>query len=71
MYLHLHIPLKASDKRWPCDVGAWQVNDILMTVSKESRELEDRVEDYVSFMKQYKCAPYLLDRVTAAKHSRE
>jgi hypothetical protein len=32
-----------------------QVNDILMTVSKESRELEDRVESYVSFMKQYKC----------------
>ncbi len=41
-----------------CKADVWplcsQVNDIIMTVSRESRELEDRVEDYVSFMKTYK-----------------
>ena len=31
-----------------------QVNDILMTASRESRELENHVEKYVSFMKAYK-----------------
>ncbi len=31
-----------------------QVNDILMTASRESRELENHVEKYVSFMKTYK-----------------
>jgi hypothetical protein len=45
---------KDNVKRFMC----CQVNDILLTVSRESRELEDRVEKYVSFMKTYKFLPH-------------